>query len=134
MPGITIKIDRDQRDGLYELVRNHLGCIEDFWFALERTRDFAAAERLGLELAEDLRLLEDLGWGEDEGREGVELTMPPHDLMELLQRLHDEAAHVLVEHGTEAASRRADAETNQRFQFGYEACERILGDLDPRSG
>jgi hypothetical protein len=134
MPETMITIDRDQRDGLYELVRNHLGCIEDFWVALERTRNFATVERLGLEIAEDLRLLEDLGWSDDEGREGVDLTMPRHDLMELLQRLHDEAAQVLIEHGTEAASRGAAAETNQRFQLGYEACERVLADLDPRTG
>jgi hypothetical protein len=31
----------------YELVRNHLGSIEDFWVALERTKNFAAAERMG---------------------------------------------------------------------------------------
>jgi hypothetical protein len=30
MPDTTITIDRDQRGGLYELVRNHLGSIEDF--------------------------------------------------------------------------------------------------------
>jgi hypothetical protein len=29
MPDTTITIDRDQRGGLYELVRNHLGSIED---------------------------------------------------------------------------------------------------------
>jgi hypothetical protein len=40
---------------LYELVRNHLGSIEDFFVALERTKDFARAERLGLEFAEDFR-------------------------------------------------------------------------------
>lgn len=134
MPGTTITIDRDQRNGLYELVRNHLGCIEDFWVALERTRDFATVERLGLELGEDLRLLEDLGWGEGGGREAFELTMPPHDLMELLQRLHDEAAQVLIGHGTEAAASREDADADRRFQLGHEACERVLADLDPRSG
>ena len=37
MPGTTITIYRGQREGLYELVRNHLGGIEDFWVALERT-------------------------------------------------------------------------------------------------
>ncbi len=58
-----------QRDGLYELVRNHLGSIGDLWDALERDKDFATAERLGLEFGEDFRLLEDIGWGEDEGRE-----------------------------------------------------------------
>jgi hypothetical protein len=57
LPAITTTIDRDQRDGLHELVRNHLGSIEDFWIALERTRDFAKAEALGLEFAEDFRFL-----------------------------------------------------------------------------
>jgi hypothetical protein len=41
------------RERLYELVRNHLGGIEDFWVALERTKDFAKAEQLGWEFAED---------------------------------------------------------------------------------
>lgn len=31
MPRSTITIDRNQRDGLYELVRNHLGSIGDLW-------------------------------------------------------------------------------------------------------
>ena len=47
MPEKTITIDRYQRDGLYELVRNHLASVEDFWVALERTKDFARAERPG---------------------------------------------------------------------------------------
>ena len=76
MPETTITIDRDQRAGLYELVRNHLGSIEDFWIALERTRDFAKAEQLGLEFSEDFRLLQDIGWHQHDERETFELTMP----------------------------------------------------------
>jgi hypothetical protein len=87
MPDTTISIDRDQRDGLYELVRNHLGSIEDFWIALERTKEFAKAEQLGLEFAEDFRLLRDIGWDEHDERETFDLTMPTHDLIELLKRL-----------------------------------------------
>jgi hypothetical protein len=87
LPAITTTIDGDQRDGLYELVRNHLGSIEDFWIALERTRDFAMAEALSLEFAEDFWLLQDIGWSDDEGGETFELTMPPRDLTELLKRL-----------------------------------------------
>ena len=56
MPRSTITIDRDQRDGLYELVRNHLGSVGDLWDALERDKDFVTAERLGLEFGEDFRL------------------------------------------------------------------------------
>ena len=132
MPAITTTIDRDQREGLYELVRNHLGSIEDFWVALERTRDFAKVERLGLEFAEDFRLLQDIGWGEEEARERFELTMAPHDLMEVLKRLRGEAVGILVESRSEADASHEDAETNRRFQLGYQACEKALADLDSR--
>ena len=52
-----VTIDREERDGLYGLVRNHLGSIEDFWVALERTKNFATVERMGREFAEDFRAL-----------------------------------------------------------------------------
>ncbi len=129
MPRSTITIDRDQRDGLYELVRNHLGSVGDLWDALERDKDSAMAERLGLEFGEDFRLLEDLGWSEDDGRAEVELTMPIHDLMETLRRLQGEAGLVLT--GVEGSSE--DAETNQRFRRGYETCESVLAGLGTSS-
>jgi hypothetical protein len=131
VPATTTIIDRDQREGLYELVRNHLGSIEDF-FALERTKDFARAEQLAVEFGEDFRLLADIGWGEEDERERFDLTMPAADLMELLTRLHSEAVKVLVPSGDEAQSRREDAETDRRFQLGYETCTKLLADLDPR--
>lgn len=130
----TATIDRDQRDGLYELVRNHLGGIGDVWIALEENEDYATAERLGIEFGEDFRLLHDIGWKPREDREAFELTMPPHDLMEALKRLHDEAERVLLESGTERESGEADAETNARFQLGLDACEEVLVDLDEREG
>lgn len=81
MPCTTCTIDGDQRDGLYELVRNHLGAVGDLWIALEINKDFATAERLGLKFGEDFRLLEDIGWNGRDGRKAFELTMPPEDLM-----------------------------------------------------
>lgn len=134
MPSITTTIDRDQRDGLYELVRNHLGAIGDVRVALEENGDFATAERLGIEFGEDFGLLADLGWRPREEREAFELTMPVHDLMEVLRRLHDEAEKVLLESGTERESREADAETDARLQLGLDACEKVLVDLDEREG
>lgn len=125
-----IRIDREERDGLYELVRNHLGSIEDFWVALERTKDFAVAERMGREFGEDFRLMEDIGWSEYEARETYVLTMPAPELRKLLLRLRDEAAQVLIEHGDEAESRRRDAETTRRFQIGHQTCEKLSGNLD----
>jgi len=126
VPTTTIKIDREQHDGLYELVRNHLGSAGDLVDLLEQQKDWAKAEQLGLELAEDIRLMQDLGWSEDEGGDGVELTMPTHDLMEVLNRLHDEAEVVLA--GANPSPE--DAETNQRFLRGLDACETVLVNLD----
>ena len=134
MPSVTAMIDRDQRDGIYELVRNHLGAIGDVWIALEENEDFATAERLGIEFGEDFRLLADIGWRPREERKGFELTMPVHDLMEVLKRLHGEAERVLLESGTERESKEADAETDARFQLGLDTCEEVLVDLDQREG
>jgi hypothetical protein len=130
----TATINRDQRDGIYELVRNHLGGIGDVWIALEENKDFATAERLGLEFGEDFRLLADIGWRPDENRVDFELTMPRHDLTEVPRRLHDEAKKLLVESPSERQSRKEDAESDQRFQTGLDACEEVLIELDERGG
>jgi hypothetical protein len=126
MPNVTATIARHQRDGLYELVRNHLGSVGDLWHALEDEEDFAKAERLGRQLGENLRLLDDIGWQEKDDRESFELTMPPHELAQALKRLHDEAAAVLSGSATERESREADDETDARFQLGLDVCEEVL--------
>jgi hypothetical protein len=77
---VTATITKEQRDGLYELVRHHLYSIEDLWIAFGRSRDYATAERLALEFGEDFRLLADIGWAADDDRESFELTIPPLDL------------------------------------------------------
>jgi hypothetical protein len=132
VPSTTTTINRDQRDGLFEVIHNHLALVQDFWAAMQGTEDGATAERLGLEFAEDFRLLQDIGWSEKDERETFDLTMPAHDLMELLQRLHGEAVGVLVESGTEAQASREDAATDRRFQVAYEVCTKLLAELDPR--
>lgn len=130
MPETTITIDRHQREGLYELLRNHLGAVDDLWVALEQTRDFAKAERLGLEFGEDLRLLADIGWAERERRGRFELTMPPHDLTELLRRLRDEATALLAEPDDSPD----DAETIERLRRGHAACEALLAQVEAEAG
>lgn len=134
MPGTTITISGPQRDGLYELVRNHLGSVGDLWDALERDKDFATAARLGLEFGEDFELLEDIGWGEDESRESFELTMPVHDLTEVLKRLHGEAEQVLVGKGSERQAREDDRATDERYLRGLDACEELLVRIDEAEG
>ena len=131
---VTATITKEQRVGLYELVRNHLGGIGDIWIALEENEDFATAERLGLEFGEDFRLLQDIGWKPSEDREEFELTMPPHDLTEVLKRLHEEAERLLTESPDEGQSREEDTAFDRRFQTGLDACGEVLIELDERSG
>jgi hypothetical protein len=116
------------------LVQNHLAGVDGIWIALEQEGNFARAERLGLEFAEDVRLLEDIGWRPHEVREVFELTMPVEDLLQALSRLHHEADRVLTESAGERRSREADEEVNQRLQAGLEACKRLLVALDERAG
>lgn len=133
MPGPTATIDRDQRDAFYELVLNHLSAIGDLWIAVE-DNEFARAEQLGIEFGEDLRLMHDLGWREAEGRKGVDLTMPPHDLMELLRRLHGEAECVLVGSASMRLLQDEEEKARERYRRAKSACEELLDRLDTRAG
>ena len=131
---VTAMITKEQRDGLYELVRHHLYSIDDLWTAFGRSRDYATAERLAIEFGEDFRLLTDIGWAADDDRKSFELTMPSLDLTEALRRLRVEAEKVLVESGTEREASADDARTDERFRVGSDACEKVLADLDPQRG
>ncbi|MDX6599149.1 MAG: hypothetical protein QOE87_3036 [Gaiellales bacterium] len=94
---MPLTITRAQRDAIYELVVTHLTAIGDVWGCVDR-RQFATAKRLGREFAEDLRLLEDLGWSEAIDQEAVVLTVPPVELTRTLARLHKDAAESLEDY------------------------------------
>jgi hypothetical protein len=130
VPGTTTTIDREQREGLYELVRNHLGQIGDIWIALEQDGEYELAERMGIEFSEDFRLLADIGWQPKDKRTSVELTMEAHDLAELLTRLRGEAIGVLD--GTVSMQLQREEEERARalYQGAKETFEQLLARLD----
>jgi hypothetical protein len=101
---------------------------------MERTKDFKTAERLGEEFAQDFQLLGDIGWSEDDTRQTYALRMGTKELASLLKRLQGEAASALIETGTEAQSRREDAETDWRLRAGFETCAKVLADLERSAG
>lgn len=75
MPSKTITISREQRDPLHRLVTQHISGIGDVDMKLS-AGDFAAADRLGLEYSEDIRMLDDLGWNPEDPRQFFDLTLP----------------------------------------------------------
>lgn len=133
MPDTTTTISGEQRDALYQLVRDHLGGLNDVWIAMEENRDFATAERLGLDFGRDFRLLEDLGWGEEDEREAVELTMPGGELIQVLKRLHEDAEAALSGSRQERRSREEDERTDRRLLLAMDACEKLLLALDEQA-
>ena len=134
MPGTTTTIDREQREGLYELLRNHLGGIGDVWVALEQEEDFATAERLAIEFGEDFRLLADIGWATREERKSFELTMAPEDLTELLRRLQAEAEHVLDGSISMRLQREEEERARARYERAKETCAELMARLNPERG
>ncbi|MEA2180887.1 MAG: hypothetical protein QOF69_72 [Solirubrobacteraceae bacterium] len=122
---MPVTISRAHRDAIYELVINHLTGIGDVWLGVHR-RDFADAKRLGRKFAEDLRLLEDLGWSETIDHEPVTLTMPPDELARTLARLHKDAAGAL---GVYVSRPKEDEEFAQRDLAASEALGEILSRL-----
>jgi hypothetical protein len=96
-PSEGIAIDRKQREAIYEEVTDHLSGLGDVHITL-RQGDHATAQRLRREFDQDLRLLDDLGWAEDDSRESFELTMQADELTRVIRRLHDYTASALRVH------------------------------------
>ena len=128
LPSETIRITKDQRDALYEQVRTHLAALGDIWIALEGQRDYATAERLAIEFGEDFRLMADLGWNPEDSRERVALTMPRHDLMEVVRRLRDEARGALSSPEERRSREKCEREVAE-FEATAVACDSILAAL-----
>ncbi len=129
----TATITAEQREAIYELICLHLVGLSDLCLALDR-KDFDTAERLGLEFGEDLRLMEDLGWKEDDGRQAVALTMPVEDLTETLKRLRAEAEGLFAGSPEERRVTEEEDAAKVRHQLVIDTCTELMARLDPREG
>ncbi len=124
----TVTISGAQRQAFWEMVTDHLSCAGDLHSMLVG-KDFAEAERLGIELAEDLRLMEDLGWDKAFREQGVNLTMPPEDLAEVLTRLRSDAEGGLSESAEAREYREADEAAKRSYQLALDTCNGLLTTL-----
>jgi hypothetical protein len=127
---VPLNITRPQRDAIYEIVVDHLSAIGDVWLCMNQ-REFAEAKKIGREFAEDLRLLEDLGWSQTIDRDWVTLTVPPDELTRTLARLHRRAARSL---GVYVSRPMNDEEQAQRDLAASETLGAILGKLAQEVG
>jgi hypothetical protein len=123
---MSITITAAQRDALYDQVLDRLSGIGDIEVAIQ-AQDYGAAERLGREYADDLRLLLDgLGLGDGSG-EPVELETPAEVLRRALPRLRELAEGHTASLEPEWAEVR---EVKERNRLVSEACEAVLANLE----
>lgn len=123
---MTITISAAQRDALYDQILDRLSGIGDIETAIQSER-YDAAERIGREYSDDLRLLlDDLGIGDGKG-EPVELSAPPEVLRRILPRLRELAINHTAGLKPELAEVQAVTERNRLVS---EACEVVLAELD----
>jgi len=127
MPRPTPTISGEQRAAIYDLVVDHLSCSGDLRLAF-RQEDFATARRLAHELAQDFRLLDDLGWGPD-ARLEVALTMPPEELADTFQRLHRDAKGALSESAEQREFREAEEACKHRDELVLQTSAELLIEL-----
>jgi hypothetical protein len=119
---MRVTVTAEQRDALYDQILDRLTGIGDIEIAV-RSGNLEAAERLGREYSDDLRLLvDDLGFGESHG-ESVALTTPPEVLRRTLVRLRDLAAAYSASQEAEFAELR---QINDRSRLVTEACASVL--------
>lgn len=124
---MTVRITREERDGIQAQVLDRLSGIDDVHQAAV-AEDFATAERLGREFADDLLLMADLGWGDPPAGEGVELTLPPGQLHRIFSRLRADAEALRRDEEREKAAAEAEAsEFRNRTERVAAASTRVLG-------
>lgn len=123
---MTIAIGPQQRDAMYELVRDELMDFEALLRAIERS-DHETAYRLGRKFSDDLRLIMDgLGWGERRGVR-VEFSIPAAELRSILLRLRDRASSLYE-------SERPNEEEIQMWErtgLVRDTCDELVPKLDP---
>lgn len=132
MPTSTVTISGPQRQVFRAMLLDHLSGIGDVALAIEQ-EDYEAAERLGSDFREDLRLMADLGW-EDEDLREADLTMPPAELAPLLRRLRADAEAGLAGSPAERESREEEERLRARYQYVLDTCDGLLVLLERERG
>jgi hypothetical protein len=142
---VAISINGVQRDALHGLLRTRLSGIESIYLFTEN-EDHDRAQQVRAEHTENMRLLDDLGWADEDLRERFELTLEPATLIRILERLRLAAAEGARSHvGTLAAEaleipqmggEEPDlaAEYERSDAVAYKTCEGLLAQLRGQHG
>jgi hypothetical protein len=128
----TLTIGPRERDVLHALMCRRLFVLGQDPPALAR-REGIGTDQLADEFAEDMRLMEDIGWEFEDARGAVELTMPEADLAATIRRLRRDARRAPSEGRRDGEPEEAEEERWERFRAAVDVCEELLELLDSPS-
>jgi hypothetical protein len=123
---MSLTLTGEQGDALRGQIEIELDAFGDLKLLIER-REFETANRMALQLSDDLRLMaEDFGWGEGSGGL-IELRSPPDVLERTCTRLRELAASHRVSQEGEWEAARTEEKEDRLIE---EACDTVLAGLD----
>ncbi|MGC1852468.1 MAG: hypothetical protein WA687_08525 [Solirubrobacterales bacterium] len=121
----TLTIDLRECDTLHGLLSRRLLVLIQNPSGLAEAEGISVAE-LYERLADDLRLMEDIGWASEADQESVGLTMPREKLAETLKRLRRDARRAPLSPRHEREPKESVDERWRRFRQAGEVCEELL--------
>jgi hypothetical protein len=124
MPSTTLTIGAGERAALYAQAIQNLSGIADVLMHYERG-EFGTARQLANRAAQDIRLLNDLGWVPEDSRKTFDLRMPVDELIATLGRLGEEAEGGLGE-PDECRAQSEDERTRQRYRSTAGVCRELI--------
>jgi hypothetical protein len=92
-------LDGSQRDAVYQFVLYDVSDIADMT-TLVRGGELGLARRLRQRFEEDMRLLDQIGWGAKGSRFAYALTLPSDEIRAIFRRLLGRALKIINEPGT----------------------------------
>jgi hypothetical protein len=125
----TLTIDLRECDTLHGLLSRRLLILVENPSGLAEVEGLTVAE-LYERLADDLRLMEDIGWASEADQESVALAMPREKLAETLKRLRRDARRAPFSVRHEREPEESVDERWRRFRQAWEVCEELLCRLD----
>jgi len=124
----TLTITSAQRDALRDLMAHRLFMVGDRRLKAALAQGISH-DQLAAEFADDLRLMQDLGWELQKGGDVV-LTMPSRPLELTLRRMRVDAVEAQAEDAPPQRPDETQEERTARFQLAERTCDELLTALD----
>lgn len=122
---MPVRLRRAERDALWQLVHMLLASIGDIFTAVD-AGEINEARMLRHRYRDLMRLLDDIGWKQQDHGAEFAITMDPDALMRALARVHERAIDLICEH---ADGRPLEPQVLQFAVIGASACDTILTQL-----